>query len=199
MADSLPRIAQTTRTVSRRCLTLVTSLLAVAVLAFFEAQAADAGPDSAKWRALNRTLDLRFPGVANLSTTELATWLSDRVRPPPLLVDVREAAEYAVSHLPGAVWAGTEKAQAELLKNTAPERPLVFYCSVGWRSAQATQRAQKSGRAAAFNLRGSIFQWANEGRPLVGRRDEPTTLVHPYDNTWGQLLDRPRWSREPLP
>ncbi len=39
------------------------------------------------------------------------------------------------------------------------------------------------------NLKGSIFQWANEGRPVV-RDGEPVREVHPYDAVWGRLLDR---------
>ena len=38
------------------------------------------------------------------------------------------------------------------------------------------------------NLDGSIFQWANEGRPLV-RGNQRVQDVHPYDENWGRLLD----------
>jgi rhodanese-related sulfurtransferase len=47
-------------------------------------------------------------------------------------------------------------------------------------------------RAAGFtdvrNLEGSIFQWANERRPLV-REEEPVSQVHPYNALWGRLLN----------
>lgn len=39
------------------------------------------------------------PEVAAISTGELANWLADGSRPPPLALDVRTAAEHAVSHL----------------------------------------------------------------------------------------------------
>ena len=42
------------------------------------------------------------------------------------------------------------------------------------------------------NLEGSIFAWANEDRPLVQGDGEgagaPTSLVHPYDADWGNLV-----------
>jgi rhodanese-related sulfurtransferase/thioredoxin-related protein len=156
-------------------------------------------PAPAKWSDLQRKLDARFHGVPTLSTQALADRLRAIDRNPPLLVDVRAREEFDVSHLRGAIWAGTEKAQADLLKRTPPDREIVFYCSVGWRSAQATERALKAGRAGVSNLGGSIFQWANEGRPLMGMDDKtPTTLVHPYDDTWGQMLDRRLWSRRPV-
>ena len=50
-----------------------------------------------------------------------------------------------------------------------------------------------------FNLEGSIFKWANEGKELVqpctGKR---TTVVHPFDNFWGNMfLDASVRSFEP--
>lgn len=38
-----------------------------------------------------------------------------------------------------------------------------------------------------MNLEGSIFAWANEGRPLVDDKGL-ATKVHPYDAKWGELL-----------
>ncbi len=35
------------------------------------------------------------------------------------------------------------------------------------------------------NLDGSIFEWANEGRPLDG---DEAGGVHPYNRVWGQAL-----------
>ena len=38
-----------------------------------------------------------------------------------------------------------------------------------------------------YNLEGSIFAWANEGRKIYhGKRE--TDKVHPYDKIWGRLL-----------
>jgi hypothetical protein len=45
-----------------------------------------------------------------------------------------------------------------------------------------------------FNLEGSLFQWANEGRPVY-RDDVPVQAIHPYDARWGRLLDRRFHSR----
>jgi len=163
------------------------------------AQVANDAVAPTRWADLKRRLDNRFPEIPTLSTGELADRLRATDRSPPLLVDVRAHEEFEVSHLRGAIWAGTEKTQADLLKRTPPDREIVFYCSVGWRSAQATERAMKAGRSGVANLGGSIFQWANEGRPLVGMNEKtPTTFVHPYDDTWGHMLDRRLWSRQPV-
>ncbi len=65
------------------------------------------------------------------------------------------------------------------------------YCSVGFRSGAFAQTLQEAGYTRVENLEGSIFKWANEGRPVFqdGRRVEK---VHPYNDAWGKLLDPSR-------
>ncbi|MEF8866821.1 MAG: rhodanese-like domain-containing protein, partial [Salinibacter sp.] len=58
---------------------------------------------------------------------------------------------------------------------------------VGYRSAGVVQALQRQGFSQVYNLEGSIFRWANEGRPVV-RDGEQVSAVHPYDATWGRLL-----------
>ena len=40
-----------------------------------------------------------------------------------------------------------------------------------------------------YNLEGSIFKWANEGRILVDSEDKKTIYCHPYNMVWGKLLE----------
>jgi 3-mercaptopyruvate sulfurtransferase SseA len=63
------------------------------------------------------------------------------------------------------------------------------YCSVGIRSARVADRLRHAGIGAVYNLDGSIFRWASEGRPVV-RDGEPVRAVHPYNAVWGRLLPR---------
>jgi rhodanese-related sulfurtransferase len=129
----------------------------------------------------------RFPAVQQLPTRELAAWLNDTNRPPPLLLDVRQPEEYAVSHLAGARRVDPA-AKPDLVKSLAPtNRPVVVYCSVGYRSSELAQRLIKAGVTNVFNLEGSIFQWANEDRPLVNEQGA-AARVHPYNERWGALL-----------
>ena len=65
----------------------------------------------------------------------------------------------------------------------------MVYCSVGYRSARIADRLQQAGCDRVYNLEGSIFKWANEKRPLY-QSDRPTTIVHPYNPLWGQLLNK---------
>lgn len=129
----------------------------------------------------------RFPEVRQLNTGELAAWLADTNRLPPLILDVREEKEFAVSHLQGARRVRPDERAEALKALVATNRPLVVYCSVGYRSSELAKRLMNAGMTNVFNLEGSIFQWANEGRPLFN--DEgPAHKVHPYSERWGALL-----------
>ena len=57
------------------------------------------------------------------------------------------------------------------------------------------EKLRARGIENVFNLEGSLFQWANEGRPLY-RGEERVYQAHPYDEEWGQLLDRRFWAVE---
>ena len=129
------------------------------------------------WPAIKARIAKEFPNVKTIGTAELA-----KVEPKPVLLDVRTAAEFDVSHLAGARRVDPDAASVSLPKNT----PIVTYCSVGYRSAKLAQRLQEAGFTDVRNLEGSIFQWANEGRPI-----EPGTKVHPYNKKWGALLNAP--------
>lgn len=105
-----------------------------------------------------------------------------------LFVDTRAEEEFAVSRLAGALnWPDYKSGDLpEAVRRHAAEgKTVVFYCSIGYRSGEATVRAAKmlGPEAKAFNLRGGIFQWANEGGALEG-----SDRVHGYDEAWGKLL-----------
>lgn len=140
--------------------------------------------------ALARRIEARVRDVPSVTTQELAAWLRDGR--PLLLLDVRTRAEFEVSHLPGAEWAELQAQQRSLIARAPPDAIVVAYCSVGWRSAVAVERLLPAAGRPVYNLRGSLFQWANEGRPMTDGATE-TTVAHPFDRSWGQLLDCAHW------
>ncbi len=130
------------------------------------------------------------PEVAQVTTDQLAAMLSATA--PPILIDARSRNEYQVSHLPGAVWVDASRPPAAALSAAlgaapSPQAQIVVYCSVGVRSTRYAARLIDSGYVNSANLRGSIFRWANEGRPVV-RDGAAVSDVHPYNATWGRLL-----------
>jgi len=148
------------------------------------------------WPSINKLIHKKFPDVRELSTAALGAWLAAPDREPPLLLDARAPAEFAVSHLDGARSVPTASDALRLLHDTDRSRPIVVYCSVGYRSAALVKRLQRAGFTQVQNLAGSIFQWANEGRPIY-RGGQPVSQVHPYDDKWGVLLDRHLWAISP--
>ena len=82
---------------------------------------------------------------------------------------------------------------------------VVCYCSVGYRSSALAQQLQyelekpvyqdMKSKLVIYNLEGSIFKWANEGKDLEDNRGRKTVVVHPYN--WGKLLNAELLSYEP--
>ncbi len=142
------------------------------------------------WSTTLKMIRAKYPEVAQLSTDSLQTMLDASLKAErPLLLDVREKEEYGVSHLKDAVSALTEKEALRALEGVAPDRPVVLYCSVGYRSSEMAGFLLKRGFEKVYNLEGSIFAWANEGRPVY-RGEERVHKVHPYDRIWGKLLKK---------
>jgi rhodanese-related sulfurtransferase len=114
---------------------------------------------------------------------------------PIILFDTREADEYAQSHISGALRVPPDASASAILaqyRALMADATVVVYCSVGWRSGlvvQAIRRAAHEASAKAiFNLRGGIFRWHAEGRPL--EFGPGASGVHPFSRDWGQLLKR---------
>jgi len=80
------------------------------------------------------------------------------------LVDVRESYEHEAGRI-----AGSRHVELASLSQAAAsfdsERPLVFYCRSGARSAMATQAFRASGYQA-FNMAGGLLAWAAQDLPL---------------------------------
>ncbi len=80
------------------------------------------------------------------------------------VVDVREPYEREAGHIAGTRHIELSQLAAEA--NTLDrERPVVFYCRVGNRSALATDACRASGMNA-YNLRGGITEWVRRGLPI---------------------------------
>jgi rhodanese-related sulfurtransferase len=139
------------------------------------------------WSGLKLLIRRQFPQVRHISTAALADWLAQVDRPQPLLLDVRTEPEFAISHLQGAIHIDPDTTDFSGLQPLALDRPIVPYCSIGYRSAALSNRLQAAGYTHVTNLEGSIFQWANEGRSVY-QNDRVVQQVHPFNKLWGLLL-----------
>ncbi len=147
------------------------------------------------WTDVDERIHQAFPDVPSIDTAALSDLMGDPAR-SLVLLDAREPDEFAVSHLRGALRV-TSPDHAEALLSGAPkDATIVAYCSVGYRSAHLVAELRDRGRTDVRNLDGSIFRWANEDRPLF-RGDIPVHHVHPFDDTWGVLLETDRRAYSP--
>jgi rhodanese-related sulfurtransferase len=80
------------------------------------------------------------------------------------LVDVREPYEHEAGHI-----AGDRHVELTRLTDEAAsidrDRPVLFYCRVGNRSAMASQAFRAAG-FDAYNLEGGLVAWTQAGLPL---------------------------------
>ena len=87
-----------------------------------------------------------------------------------LLLDVREPAEFAAGHLPGAV--NIPRGVLEFQIGNHPDfqgkqtAPIVVYCQSGGRSALATHALNLLGYGQAVSMAGGFKAWAEGGLPL---------------------------------
>jgi rhodanese-related sulfurtransferase len=90
------------------------------------------------------------------------------------LVDVREPYEHEAGRIEGARHVEIPQLTAAA-QEMDPERPVVFYCRSGARSAMATQAFRASGYKA-YNLTGGLVAWVGKGLPIVP--DDGTVADH---------------------
>jgi rhodanese-related sulfurtransferase len=123
-------------------------------------------------------------------TVTPAVLAQELARPvPPLLLDVRTPVEFRVSHLQGARFVDFDSIASEQFADLPRTQPVVVYCSVGVRSERLGERLHALGFQQVRNLYGGIFEWVNEGHPVVDQHG-PTANVHPYSAMWSPWLKR---------
>ena len=127
--------------------------------------------------------------VPTVPAADLAREL--RQAAPPLLLDTRTPAEFRVSHLAGARFVDFDSVPTAQFADLDRAQPVVVYCSVGLRSERLGERLHALGFRQVRNLYGGLFEWVNEGHPVVNAAGA-TANVHPYSAFWGTWLRRGR-------
>lgn len=97
--------------------------------------------------------------IKSLSPEELKTILDTDKTGEYLLVDVRQAEEYAAGHIPGAILiplGELEYRQSELDRN----RKIITYCRSGRRSLAAAIALCGNGFTGLHHLKGGIMNWS---------------------------------------
>jgi len=132
-----------------------------------------------------------YETVSHINPDELGDMQQDDY----LVFDVREKAEFDVSHLKNAIWvdpATDAEDFNDLYGAQIQGKSVILYCSVGVRSSRLAERllaGDDNPATRIYNLENGVFGWHNEGRPLYSAAD-PTDYVHPYDRKWGRMVNR---------
>jgi rhodanese-related sulfurtransferase len=84
-----------------------------------------------------------------------------------LLLDLREAADYAAGRIPNALHMPLGQLatrSGELARHVG--RPVIAYCDSGARSRSAVRTLTKAGFKEVFTLHGGLQAWSDAGMPL---------------------------------
>ncbi len=81
------------------------------------------------------------------------------------LIDVREPYEWEAGRIDGAVHIELERLASNAGKIDT-DRPVIFHCRLGARSAMAAQAFRGVG-IDAYSMAGGIQRWHDEGRPMI--------------------------------
>jgi rhodanese-related sulfurtransferase len=87
-----------------------------------------------------------------------------RMKPHPLIIDIREEREYLLGHIEGAVHINRNLLEGKVLQ-IAPEltTPIVIYCAVGTTCTSAAEALRRLGYHNIFSLQGGLQNWLEAG------------------------------------
>ena len=102
--------------------------------------------------------------LPSISATELAAELN--TEKPPVLLDVRESDELAVSQLPGVIHIPVGELEGRV-NELSVDNNLVVICRSGGRSGRATAFLMQAGFPNVRNLVGGMQGWARDVDPSM--------------------------------
>jgi rhodanese-related sulfurtransferase len=136
----------------------------------------------------NKAFDKMLESLLQFSVPTISCKALHENRSHYYVLDARERHEYDVSHIVSARYVGYEKFDYNLVKDIPKDAAIVVYCSVGYRSEKIGEKLQTAGFKNVKNLYGSLFEWMNEGFPVVNNYEMKTQKVHAYNRAWGIWL-----------
>jgi len=104
--------------------------------------------------------------IQHITPQDLKRWLDDDARAQPVLLDVREAWEFAVCRLDGARHIPMRTIPARL-NELDRKAEIVVICHHGVRSFQVAMFLDKQGFDKLVNLYGGVAAWARDVDPAM--------------------------------
>lgn len=91
------------------------------------------------------------------------------IRDADVLIDVREANEFATGHLPGAVHISRGMLEFRISNSpelASPDTGIVLYCKTSGRAALAACSLQEMGYTNVKSIAGGFDAWETAGKPV---------------------------------
>ena len=103
----------------------------------------------------------------DISPLTLKKWLDNN---EVLLIDVREAEEFAAEHIPGAKFMPLSRFKPTAIPQDSNKK-IVLQCKSGNRTRQAAQKMFDAGFTEASHLQGGILAWKAAGYPTEAKKN----------------------------
>ena len=108
--------------------------------------------------------------VSEIPPAEAAAWLAGSAATSALVLDVREADEFAQGHLPGAINIPRGLLEFRISNDTGLQdvaRPILLYCKTSGRAALSAVALRAMGFTAVRSVAGGFDAWAAAGLPVA--------------------------------
>lgn len=113
------------------------------------------------WPMLNRSSD----GVTSINSTEAVVLMN---RSKPLILDVRDAAEFAAGHIQGAKHIPVAELAARIKEiEKYKDKPVLVHCQKGMRAKGACSILKAQQFSQLNNLQGGLDAWIEAKMPLI--------------------------------
>ena len=113
------------------------------------------------WPMLNRGAS----GVANVSPTEAVVLMN---RGKPLILDVRDEAEFAAGHIQGAKNIPVAELESRIKESEKfKAKPILVHCQKGMRAKTACGILRGAQFTQVHNLQGGLASWIEAKMPVV--------------------------------
>ena len=104
-------------------------------------------------------------GVANINSTEAVVLMN---RSKPLILDVRDAAEFAAGHIQGAKHIPVAELLARMKEiEKFKDKPVLVHCQKGMRAKGACSILKAQQFSQLHHLQGGLDAWVEAKMPLV--------------------------------
>jgi hydroxyacylglutathione hydrolase len=126
------------------------------------------------WRRAGLPIETR----GQLTIDELAHRISDDGPGAPLVIDVRQPAEYERGHVPGAIHVGAGEL-ADRLADLPHDRPLATICESGYRASVAASLLSRAGFEDVSCVAAGVPEWRRSGRKVERGLTRRLAVSHP--------------------